>query len=116
MGFLHNVLESPSLIRSYRNHSISLFQSKIGFGNVITSLGIHLVPLCLDRKYDLARVQRRSDQVFGRLRDVERLGRAILLVLLGFLGVAGGVLTIRISVCTCVLLEQGDDDLINNMQ
>ena len=63
MGFLHNVLESPSLIRSYRNHSISLFQSKIGFGNVITSLGIHLVPLCLDRKYDLARVQRRSDQV-----------------------------------------------------
>ena len=53
---------------------------------------------------------------FGRLRDVERLGRAILLVLLGFLGVAGGVLTIRISVCTCVLLEQGDDDLINNMQ
>ena len=65
MGFLHNVLESPrsSVRTSYRNHSISLFQSKIGFGNVITSLGIHLVPLCLDRKYDLARVQRRSDQV-----------------------------------------------------
>ena len=30
---------------------------------MITSLGIHLVPLCLDRKYDLARVQRRSDQM-----------------------------------------------------
>ena len=61
----------------------------------------------------------RDDRIkcpFWRLRDVERLGRAILLVLLGFLRVAGGVLTIRISVCTCVLLEQGDDDLINNMQ